>query len=545
MLTLAANAAWVAGTVPETRRFLAALNNPQETQQAILRQILEQNRHTRFFRDHGLRRVRSAADWQRALAIQTAGTMAPYVDRIARGEERVLTEAPVRRLVPTSGTTGGSKLVPYTDELKMSFGRAINAWIGLLAREVPGAFAGRQYWSISPPAQAKSQTRSAIPVGFDEDSAYLGWTGMILRQVLAVPDGVAALQGRDAFQYATLRHLLAAEDLSLISVWNPTFLTVLLNRLEEWVEELARDLRQGTLRGKRVPRFSPAPQRSRTLQRAMARGGQIAASRALWPSLRLLSAWADGHAAGPAQRLREKLPDAFFQPKGLLATEGVISIPAGCTGQSVLAIRSHFLEFLPPKGRPRLAHELRPGGIYRIVITTQGGLYRYDLGDEVEVTGFLKNTPTIRFLGRSGATADRVGEKLGEQHVRRAILRVLSEDLSARAFWMVAWEEEKEGQGIGSYHLFLSQEAANGGADLARRVDEALSENIHYANARGLGQLLPARVCVLPRPAGDCEAMYLRRCHALGMKLGDIKPAGLRQDTGWKECFTAASNRSK
>ena len=51
----------------------------------------------------------------------------------------------------------------------------------------------------------------------------------------------------DAFRYATLRHLLQADDLRLISVWNPTFLTLLLDALAANWGPLLDDLAAGTL----------------------------------------------------------------------------------------------------------------------------------------------------------------------------------------------------------------------------------------------------------------------------------------------------------
>lgn len=62
-----------------------------------------------------------------------------------------------------------------------------------------------------------------------------------MQYVLAVPNRVSQLPSADAARYATLLHLLAAGDLSLISIWNPTFLTSLLSVLRPHGEQLVAD----------------------------------------------------------------------------------------------------------------------------------------------------------------------------------------------------------------------------------------------------------------------------------------------------------------
>src|SRR5262249_56650625 len=96
-------------------------------------------------------------------------------------------------------------------------------------------------------------------------------------------------------------------------------------------------------------------------------------------------------------------------------------------GGAVLAVRSHFREFLPADAvgrrdatRPQLAHELEPGYAYSVVLTTGGGLYRYHLGDVVAVVGRVRDCPIVRFVGRKNVS-DWRGEKLHEAHAARVI----------------------------------------------------------------------------------------------------------------------------
>ena len=91
---------------------------------------------------------------------------------------------------------------------------------------------GRAYWSISPAMAPQPPTTGGIPVGFADDTDYLtSLERRAVNRVLAVPSGVVASATVDSFRRRTLAHLVLTEDLSLISVWSPTFLTTLVDEL--------------------------------------------------------------------------------------------------------------------------------------------------------------------------------------------------------------------------------------------------------------------------------------------------------------------------
>src|SRR5207237_3883336 len=141
----------------------------------------------------------------------------------------------------------GEKLIPYTAGLRRQFQRAVAVWIHDLFRHRPLLRQGRAYWSISPALSAPRRTVAGIPIGFDEDAAYLGiFERWALDRLLVGPPASLKQANLETFRYATLLHLLRAEDLTLISVWNPTFLTALLQPLLAWHERLCADLQHGT-----------------------------------------------------------------------------------------------------------------------------------------------------------------------------------------------------------------------------------------------------------------------------------------------------------
>ncbi len=409
------NTAWMLKCSGEARAFRRSTRQVAVTQTALLRDMLRQNQDTQFGRAHGFHCIADARTYQQRVPLSRYEDFAPAIERIAAGQQRVLTAERVRLLEPTSGTTGGEKLIPYTDSLRRQFQRAIAVWIADLFRHRPPVRLGRAYWSISPALGPPRRTAGGIAIGFDDDAAYLGALEQFaLERLLVVPSAVSRLADMESWRYRTLLHLLDAEDLSLVSIWNPTFLPALLAPLEEWVERLGRDL--------------PERGRAAFVQKILASSLPLADKlRRLWPRLALISCWADAAASNALHELRELFPNVEIQPKGLLATEGCVTVPLVGQPAPALAVRSHFFEFQEVDGSTcRLAHQLETGGRYRVILTTGGGLYRYHLRDEVQVAGFLHQCPLLRFLGKADRVSDLVGEKLAESHVRSVCARVFA-----------------------------------------------------------------------------------------------------------------------
>ena len=372
---------------------------------------------------------------------------------MADGEAGVLTAAPVLLFEPSSGSTAPSKLIPYTAALKREFQAGLAAWVTNVYTHRPGLVGGPAYWSVSPLTEGRRTTPGGIPIGFEDDSAYLGPLGRLVEAALAVPAAVKGLADMDAFRYATLRYLLAAPGLRLFSVWNPTFLTLLLDAMVAWWPRLVQDVAAGTLTlpGDADPatvaaltaRWRPAPRRAQVL--AQVDPSAADAWRRIWPRLGLVSCWADGPSARFADELAARLAGVPLQPKGLLATEAMVSLPwIGAPGP-VLAVTGHFLEFEEETGAVRSAHELVVGQVYTVLVTTGGGLYRYRLNDRVEVVGRVAATPCVRFVGKADRVADWFGEKLSEGFVASCVERLLRESGTTARFVMVAPSEDAAG----------------------------------------------------------------------------------------------------
>jgi hypothetical protein len=480
---LLGNTLWMLANARAYRGYRRALRDPRRTQEAILFRFLRDNAQTAYGQRHGYARLRSVAAFQEVVPVVTYDDLEPWIHRIRQGEANVLTAEPVLMMEKTSGSAGAAKYIPYTASLRREFQRAVGAWMFDLFSRRPALLGGAQYWSISPAARCREFTPGGLPVGFDDDTEYLGtFERLVLRWVLAVPGRVCRIADMEENRRVTLRHLMKCAHLRFLSVWNPSFLTLLMNRL-------------------------PAGTRPRDY----------------WPHLKLISCWTSAVSARFVPELRELFPGVEIQGKGLLATEGVVTFPEVGKPAPSPALTSHFLEFIGADGRARLVDELEVGAQYRVLLTTGGGLARYALGDSVEVVA----PSALEFVGRSDQVSDLCGEKLSEAFVGRIL-----EETSARWGWTGFAMLAPEWSQPPRYVLFAEPGAP---ADVAAEVERRLRASFHYDYCRRLGQLGPVEGV----PVAQAGERYLRGCAALGQRVGAVKPAYLRREFGWRERLEA------
>lgn len=511
-----ASLAWRAKSFPAYRSFREYLARCRMAQTAYLLRLLDRNRDCAYGRRYGFSAINTVGDFQDRVPLTRYEDYCTYIERIADGKHAVLTNAPVLLFEPSSGTTSGRKLVPYTCELKREFQRGIGPWIVSLYSQFPALASGRAYWSISPPQDHTGKKHGAIPVGFDNDWGYLGTVGKVLHSCVAVsPEGMLSSDDAGSFRNATLASLMAAEDLRLISVWSPSFLRIMLDWYTEHQDDVLETM---SLLGTARERVS--------YLRGLGTGEGLFEH--VWPELTVVSCWADAASAREAGQLARRLPHARIQGKGLISTEAFVSLPFLADRDPVLAVQSHFFEFMTDNGDLLLADQLERGREYSVVVTTGGGFYRYCLADRIVVTGFVGNTPTIRFVGKTDLVSDYYGEKLNSSHVSRAVDSLLR-DREVR-FAMLAPDRVN---GSCSYTLYVQceRELPQG---LREKLDRLLRNNPNYRYCISLGQLSPARVF---RLQGDPCAVFEATCAADGQRRGDIKPVPLSKRQDWSARF--------
>lgn len=481
--------------ISSVARFKRSLSDPESAQRGKLADYLRRNLETAFGRRYEFHSIRSYDEFAKRVPLSSYEDLVPWIDRIRRGEESILTQNRITHFAPTSGSSGGCKLIPFTRELQGEFSGAVGVWMSDLFAKTPSLRGGRAYWSVTPVTKFPQELESAVPIGFEEDSDYLGgFSRRIVDTLMAVPGSVRHAESMEAFWHGTALALLRCEDLRLISVWHPSFLTILWEYIQAEKKKLSQDLK-----ATRADRLKVAE-----------------ALRQVWPDLALVSCWGDAGAAEPFRTLERDNPDIAFQRKGLIATEGFVSIPY--EGAWPLAIDTHFFEFIDSRGEVLPAQALEAGQEYEVVLTNAGGLWRYRLGDRIRVEGLVRNTPTVRFIGRAGVVSDLFGEKLSEGFVGN----ILQEMAGRSAFAMLAPDGDR-------YTLYIE-----GAAPDAAIIECALCANPHYRYCRELGQL---NVCRVYEVAAGAHVTFIRRMSEMGLRLGDIKPASLSKLSGWSDWF--------
>ncbi|MDI9256100.1 GH3 auxin-responsive promoter family protein [Flavobacterium sedimenticola] len=89
---------------------------PVETQEKVFRDLIAQAQHTQFGKDHDFANIKSFADFAAKVPIRDYEQLRPYIDRVVKGEEDILWKGKPIYFAKTSGTTSGAKYIPLTKE---------------------------------------------------------------------------------------------------------------------------------------------------------------------------------------------------------------------------------------------------------------------------------------------------------------------------------------------------------------------------------------------------------------------------------------------
>lgn len=355
------NLMFLLSNLPSYLTFNRNCRNFMREQEEYLMQCLRDNDSTDFGRKHGFREITSVAEYQERIPLTEYGDYEPYIERLKRSGGKVLTEERIIMLELSSGSTSASKYIPYTAGLKGDFMMGVRPWLFDLFLHHRSLLWGKSYWSISPIDQTGQRTASGIPIGFEDDTGYFGAVqSFILSRMFVVPGEIKQIGDIEDFRYVTLLFLVSEKKLTLISIWNPTFLTLLLDFFLDNHDRILRDIREGEIRpvnGSRIPESLLRRSRKNTA-RAMELDSIINAyglsndrctedsrrrgifSR-VWPRLKVISCWDQGNSKAAAEMLRQYFGDILIQGKGLLATEGMVTFPLSGIGH-VVSYRSHF-----------------------------------------------------------------------------------------------------------------------------------------------------------------------------------------------------------
>ena len=419
------------------RRFVAACDAPLRTQAGRLRAILAQAARTGTGRRCGFGRLcRIPGDaelvrsFQEAVPIRTCKEMRADLEAVYQGDwQRLCPSRPIF-FAMTAGSTGRFKYVPVTAEFRRELREAALVWNGALESQYPAVRARKMQFLVG--SAEGGHSPAGIPQGFASGFNYRSFPWLVRRRFV-VPYWVFTIDHVEERSYAVGRILVAERRLGSLCAISPVNLINLKQALGREPERLCNDVARGalTVRGRSALggsfRTRPDPSLAELLRAAWRRDGTLP-TRLLFPSLEVLVCWRGGNMGYYLDALDSEFGIAGHFEFAVSASEGVFAIPhrANRAG-GILAITSHFLEFLPETGAPARgaqalrADELQVDAEYRLIVTNGGGLHRYDMEDIIRVTDMAGRTPVIEFVSRADRRVSVSNERLTELDVTHAM----------------------------------------------------------------------------------------------------------------------------
>jgi hypothetical protein len=411
-------------------RFMRQYDSARETQQTLIKGILQRNAGTVFGKEHGFQKARTIEDYQRQVPIRNWAEISPYVDAVVEGRLDTLTKEEPFFFQRTTGTTGKPKMIPFTRRCQAASLLTHRMWIYKHLLDNQNLLKGRIMAVLN--AGVDGYTGRRVPFGSVSGNIYFRMPA-IIRRAYSHPYDVYHVMDVDARRYTLLRFAVE-QNCSFAFTGNPSSLLAIFEFANRHGAMLIRDIHDGTLANEfDVPdhlrvfalnELRPNPRRARVLAKAMEGGGKLQPVD-YWPQLEALGCWIGGSMGHFAHMLREWCGESFrFRDVGYMASEGVFSIPLSSDSpDGVLALHSAFFEFVPERDFGRadapvlLAHEIEPGHNYHVIITTTGGLYRYAMNDVIRVSAMQDGSPIIRFLYKGGNVQNLQGEMVTADHV--------------------------------------------------------------------------------------------------------------------------------
>jgi hypothetical protein len=442
---------WLAGLLVSAagrgpaQRFDSACRTPELAQTARLIELCTRHAASEFGRTHNFSSVRSLKDFQARVPIQDYVDLRPDIQRMMLGETSVLVDEPVELFARTSGTAGEPKFIPSTRRCRTEdHAEQLRTWFHSALRAHPKLFHGAVLSMTSPAVEGV--TPSGIPYG-SVSGLMQRHMPRVVKRCYVIPEELTASTAHQDRWYA-LALLGLAADVTFLATANPSSILRLVETIDTRSDELLRDLKDRTLLG--APQLE-AHVRTAVLQRLRGAGARVVELESMrrsrggrllpsdyWPHLQLIGCWKGGTVGGHVARF-----DPWFRGLdgsvpvrdwGWLSSECRGSIPLSDQGASgVLSVHKVVLEFVPAEELDRSQPETLPvqaletGREYGVIVSTSGGLWRYDMNDIVEVVGRHHETPCIVFRRKGRGMTSMTGEKLSVNQV------ILAVDRAARA----------------------------------------------------------------------------------------------------------------
>ncbi|WP_246011865.1 GH3 auxin-responsive promoter family protein [Chryseotalea sanaruensis] len=368
------------------------MNNPHEVQSELLQNILLSARHTEFGQRYDFRSITNHDQFKSRVPVHSYEEFYPYIERLMRGEQNILWPSEIRWFSKSSGTTNArSKFIPVSPE----------------ALENCHFKGGKDLLSI----YINNYPDTKI---FDGKGLGVGGS----HQVNELDPTAASFYGD-----------VSAVIMQNLPVWaefirTPSLQTALMNSWEEKIERMAQEVSQVN-----VTQIAGVPTWTILLiQRIVELQGKKNILE-VWPSLEVF--FHGAVAFGPYRSLFKSLipSDSMNYWETYNASEGFFGIQDQKNSEELLLMLDYgiYYEFIPveelDKDNPIALslEQVQLGKNYAMVISTNSGLWRYNIGDTIKFTS--KNPYRIKISGRTKHFINAFGEEVIVENAEQAIAK--------------------------------------------------------------------------------------------------------------------------
>jgi hypothetical protein len=408
--------------------------------------------------------------------------MLPWIKRMLDGERNVAWPGKARYFAQTFGTTAGDKRIPVTDAMKAANRRAALAMFACYERRGRGNVARLMEGKLLFLGGATALTSTGCG----------GWIGDL--------SGIATRQ----IHWPLTNHYEPHGRIALLDDW------------ETKIDRVAR--RCGPMD---VRFLTGMPSWCQVLFDRLCelRGVESAGSISrIWPDLRLFV-----HGGVDFAPYRATIEHYFSgaQPLEFLevypASEGFVAVQTEAGGpMEMLTDNGLFFEFVPLSAwgkpdAPRLTiGEVEIGVPYCVVLSTNAGLWAYDIGDVVEFVGVAP--PQIRFAGRNAHFINAFGENVIAQDCSRGVAHAAERTGAAVREFTAAPVYAGNGRKVGAHEYVVEFEQPPHDLDaFAAALDEKLREVCADYSVRRRDDVSMTAAEVTPVPPGTFYAWMKNR----------------------------------
>jgi GH3 auxin-responsive promoter len=444
-------------------------NNPEDAQREVLQDLVTSAQYTEFGRKYNFSQLFNIKSFKQAVPIHEYDNLKPYIQRIMAGEQNVLWNTPVYWFAKSSGTTADkSKFIPISEEnLEDGHYKA--------AKDVL-----TMYYLFNP------------------DSDMLTGKGLVLGGSHTIS------QMNDEVQYGDLSAVLI-QNSPFWGHWlrTPDISIALMDEWESKIEKLAE-----TTINENVTSISGVPTWTIVLfKRILEMTGKATMSE-VWPNLELYM-----HGGVSFVPYKEQFKKLIGKDINYLemynASEGFFAAQDRPGEEGMLLFVDHgtFMEFMPVgeygKENPQTIglNDVELGKNYALVISTNGGLWRYLIGDTIQFTSLAPFR--IKVSGRLKHYINAFGEEIIVDNTDKAIAEacektgaVVNDYTAAPVYfsdtangaheWLIEFEKEPASLANFTDELDKALKNANSDYEAKRHKDIALGKPIIHSLQKGI-----------------------------------------------------------